>query len=217
MPNNTNHRPSLAHLPASAASELRQPSLHFAHSLLCHCRQFGSHSLLAGRACRATPSLDRNRPPRQGVPRPAPLFPGSDRVQLDSDSPTERQRRRTRARQGMAGAPAVEQPNGPHNSTSTSRNNGLLLPSALPRPTTATSSVASPRPSSGVSAAPTNHDRSVDGQLDGQAVRKSHSQSVSSNPHTLASSKGSLSPDNRDRQRAVRTLPRKTHVYGSGD
>ncbi|KAF2747879.1 hypothetical protein M011DRAFT_467469 [Sporormia fimetaria CBS 119925] len=118
----------------------------------------------------------------------------------------------------MASAsPADHSSHGTHTTQTTTHpqrinNQSLLLPSALPRPTTAASSTSPPpRPPSGLSAASSsaksNHDRVLDSHLDGSAVRKSHSQSVSSNPYTLASSKGSLSPDNRERQRAVRTLP----------
>lgn len=101
-----------------------------------------------------------------------------------------------------------------------------LLPSPIPPPPTTSSSQSSSithRPLSGVSAASAlsaasavsshhhrgEHDRIRDDLSDGAAVRKSHSHSISSNPHTLASSKGSLSAENKERQRAVRTLPRK--------
>ncbi|KAF2265906.1 hypothetical protein CC78DRAFT_567222 [Lojkania enalia] len=84
-----------------------------------------------------------------------------------------------------------------------------LLPSPIPPPS---SSSNSQRPASGVSAASTvNNEKQLGEPFDGAGVRKTHSHSVSSNPHTLASSKGtsrgSLSAENRDRQRAVRTLP----------
>jgi hypothetical protein len=102
----------------------------------------------------------------------------------------------------------VEQSNG---TLYPQRNNARLLPSALQPPPSSTS-VSSPRPPSGVSAASsTTHDRHFDDHLGSQGTRKSHSQSFSSTPHTLASSKGSLSADNKDRQRVVRTLPRKSH------
>jgi len=106
----------------------------------------------------------------------------------------------------MAGTSMAEQSNG-----TPPLNPNRLLPSPIPpRPTS--SSLCSQRPQSGISAVSSNNGRYRDDQLDGATVRKSHSHSVSSNPQTLASSKGSLSAvsnDNKDKQRAVRTLPRK--------
>src|SRR5690349_10412160 len=98
----------------------------------------------------------------------------------------------------MTSNPMVDQSN--------ARTTGHLLPSPIPPPTAPSSS--SLRPPSGVSAnsSRSSHlsEKSGAEQVDAIAVRKSHSHSVSSNPHTLASSKdtskGSLSPDNRDRQ-----------------
>lgn len=78
-----------------------------------------------------------------------------------------------------------------------------LLPSPMP-PQTA-SSASSQRPTSGLSAS-SSHDRFRDDHADGPAVRKSHSHSVSSNPHTLASS-ASNSAEARTTPRNVRTLP----------
>lgn len=79
-----------------------------------------------------------------------------------------------------------------------------LLPSPIPPPTA--SSAGSHRPQSRVSAVSAlSRDES-----DGLAVRKSQSHSVSSTPHTLASSNPSLNAEareNREKQRAVRTLP----------
>jgi len=82
-----------------------------------------------------------------------------------------------------------------------------LLPSPIPPPTA--SSVHSQRPQSRVSSAVSGLSRTSEG--DTTAVRKSHSQSVSSTPHTLASSNRTLSAgaDNKERQRAARTLPSK--------
>lgn len=122
---------------------------------------------------------------------------------------------------------------GAHSSARGAPANGLLLPSALPPRPTTTGSVAPsqtsqshshPRPPSGLShlshvshvshvssSHPSTQTTQLDHPHDQRSLnRKSHSHSVSSNPHTLASSKaskGSLSPDNRERQRAVRTLP----------
>ncbi|KAF2736719.1 hypothetical protein EJ04DRAFT_510828 [Polyplosphaeria fusca] len=105
----------------------------------------------------------------------------------------------------MTGKPMVDQSNG----TLQSRT-GHLLPSPLPAAPTSPS-MTSLRPPSGVSAVSSKSSHRADDHLDGTPVRKSHSHSLSSNPHTLASSKntskGSLSADNKDRQRAVRTLP----------
>ncbi|KAL6704050.1 hypothetical protein ACN47E_008814 [Coniothyrium glycines] len=89
-------------------------------------------------------------------------------------------------------------------STSSTLNSNRLLPSPIPPPTA--SSLGSQRPQSRVSAVSGN---SRDSQSDGLAVRKSHSHSVSSTPRTLASSDRSLSAsaENREKQRAVNTLP----------
>lgn len=99
----------------------------------------------------------------------------------------------------------MEQSNGtpsPFLSPQAQSQGSRLLPSPIPPPTA--SSVNSQRP---ISATSSSRDRSRD-DLDA-TVRKSHSHSISSNPHTLASSKGSsTAADNREKQRAaVRTLP----------
>lgn len=77
-----------------------------------------------------------------------------------------------------------------------------LLPSPLPPPSASSQSSQHRRVSvvSGLSR---------DDQSESAAVRKSHSHSVSSTPHTLASSKAtsSTAADNRERQRAARSLP----------
>ncbi|KAH7351429.1 hypothetical protein BKA66DRAFT_446840 [Pyrenochaeta sp. MPI-SDFR-AT-0127] len=89
-------------------------------------------------------------------------------------------------------------------SSSTASTANRLLPSPIPPPTA--SSLCSLRPQSRVSAVSGN---SRD-ESDGLAVRKSQSHSVSSTPHTLASSNRSTSADNREnkeKQRVVRTLP----------
>ena len=108
----------------------------------------------------------------------------------------------------MASKPMVEQSNGAASFLSPvpqyQANPSRLLPSPIPPPTA--SSASSQRPQSGLSAASSSHDRSRDDQTEGTAVRKSHSHSVSSNPHTLASS-GSNSADARTTPRHVRTLP----------
>ncbi|KAH6629499.1 hypothetical protein C7974DRAFT_359311 [Boeremia exigua] len=78
-----------------------------------------------------------------------------------------------------------------------------LLPSPIPPPT-ASSQSSQHRPHSRVSVVSgfSRDDESA-------AVRKSHSHSISSTPHTLASSKAtsSTAADNRERQRAARSLP----------
>ncbi|KAF2870490.1 hypothetical protein BDV95DRAFT_573956 [Massariosphaeria phaeospora] len=104
----------------------------------------------------------------------------------------------------MTGRPMVEQSNATPFLNPNARPQGHLLPSPLPPPSA--SSLSLPRPQSGVSAASSNP---RDDRSEGTAVRKSHSHSVSSNPLTVTSSrsKGSLSQENRDKQRAVRTLP----------
>ncbi|KAF1850631.1 uncharacterized protein K460DRAFT_361388 [Cucurbitaria berberidis CBS 394.84] len=86
-------------------------------------------------------------------------------------------------------------------STSTSSTANRLLPSPIPPPTA--SSIGSQRPQSRVSGV-SGHSRNGS---DGAAVRKSHSHSISSTPRTLASSNRSESAENREKQRAVRTLP----------
>ncbi|KAF2472933.1 uncharacterized protein BDR25DRAFT_283551 [Lindgomyces ingoldianus] len=95
-----------------------------------------------------------------------------------------------------------------NNGALTSRSPARLLPSPIPPPESS-SSLALQRPLSRLSAASSNNnERSLDGQFDGAGVRKSQSYSISSNPHTLASSKGSQAAESRDKQRrAVRTLP----------
>ncbi|ORX98723.1 hypothetical protein BCR34DRAFT_547888 [Clohesyomyces aquaticus] len=124
----------------------------------------------------------------------------------------------------MTTASSVDHSNG----SSASRTQGArLLPSPVPNPQnpqnpqhpqslpipSSSSSLALHRPLSAVSAASSsrsNNNEKGELQPDGASgVRQSHSHSISSNPRTLASSKGSLSvaADNRDKQRAVRTLP----------
>ena len=90
------------------------------------------------------------------------------------------------------------------NSSTTATQQHRLLPSPIPPPT-ASSFNSQRRPQSRVSAV---SDNSKDSQ-DGVPVRKSHSQSISSTPRTLASSNRSItaSAENRERQRAVRSLP----------
>src|SRR5690242_11021030 len=80
-----------------------------------------------------------------------------------------------------------------------------LLPSPLPPPS-ASSQSSQHRPHSRVSVV---SGLSRDDQSESAAVRKSHSHSISSTPHTLASSKAtsSTAADNRERQRAARSLP----------
>jgi len=123
----------------------------------------------------------------------------------------------------MSSHPVVETRNGSspflrpqsqhQNPPSSSQANNRLLPSPIP-PTA--SSLSLHRPPSATTATSSSHDRSnyrEDTTLDGAAnVRKSHSHSISSNPHTLASSKGSTAAEAHDRdkdkqQRPVRTLP----------
>ncbi|KAH6868650.1 hypothetical protein BKA58DRAFT_198480 [Alternaria rosae] len=84
-------------------------------------------------------------------------------------------------------------------------NSHHLLPSPIPPPT-ASSLTSTQRPQSRVSAVSGNSKDSQDGL---PPVRKSHSQSISSTPRTLASSNRSItaSAENRERQRAVRSLP----------
>ncbi|KAF1949699.1 hypothetical protein CC80DRAFT_254000 [Byssothecium circinans] len=86
--------------------------------------------------------------------------------------------------------------------------NAHLQPSPIPPPTA--SSQSSQRPPSSALSSTTGHDRDRDRdhQLDGAAVRKSHSHSISSNPLTVASSsKASTAAARREAQRNVRTLP----------
>ncbi|UPX10156.1 uncharacterized protein EKO05_0000827 [Ascochyta rabiei] len=80
-----------------------------------------------------------------------------------------------------------------------------LLPSPIPPPT-ASSQSSQHRPYSRVSVV---SGLSRDDQSERRAARQSHSHSISSAPHTLASSKGtsSTAADNRERQRAARSLP----------
>ncbi|KAF2127816.1 hypothetical protein P153DRAFT_377319 [Dothidotthia symphoricarpi CBS 119687] len=92
--------------------------------------------------------------------------------------------------------------------TSTNNNN-RLLPSPIPPPTA--SSVGSHRPRSRLGSSVSGISRDdVEGSSSTAAARK---QSVSSTPRTLASSKGSASAagtearENREKQRAVRSLP----------
>ena len=83
--------------------------------------------------------------------------------------------------------------------------NSSLLPSPIPPPT-ASSQSSQHRPHSRISVV---SGISRDDHSESAAVRKSHSQSISSTPRTLASSKGtsSTAADNRERQRAARSLP----------
>lgn len=92
----------------------------------------------------------------------------------------------------------------PGRSGGTTAHNSLL-PSPIPPPT-ASSQSSQHRPHSRVSVV---SGVSRDEQSESAAVRKSHSQSISSTPRTLASSKGtsSTAADNRERQRAARSLP----------
>ncbi|KAH9871181.1 hypothetical protein J1614_006757 [Plenodomus biglobosus] len=96
-------------------------------------------------------------------------------------------------------------PDAAAHATSSTNNPTRLLPSPIP-PQTASSVGSTQRPQSRVSAV-SAHSR--DSQSEGAAVRKSQSHSTSSTPHTLASSNRSLSAsaENRDKQRAVNTLP----------
>lgn len=89
-------------------------------------------------------------------------------------------------------------------SHSTTTNNNRLQPSPLP-PTT--SSLSLNRPLSATTAT-SSRDRFLNDQTDGASnVRKSHSQSVSSNPHTLASSRSKDTQAADDKHRVARTLP----------
>jgi hypothetical protein len=85
----------------------------------------------------------------------------------------------------------------------------FLSPSqALPPPSA--SSQASHRSPSALSSSTRGRDDQLDGaaSTSAQAPRKSHSQSISSTPHTVASSKASTAAERRDApQRVVRTLP----------
>lgn len=89
-------------------------------------------------------------------------------------------------------------------SGSNTANSNSLLPSPIPPPS-ASSQSSQHRPHSRVSVV---SGISRDDQSEKAGVRKSHSQSVSSTPRTLASSKASsTAADNRERQRAARSLP----------
>lgn len=89
-----------------------------------------------------------------------------------------------------------------NNTTTTAAPNHHLQPSPIP-PTSA-SSLSLHRPLSATTQASSSRAISLD-QVDGaNNVRKSHSQSVSSNPHTLASSR---SKDDDRHPRHARTLP----------
>ncbi|KAH9880525.1 hypothetical protein IAQ61_000818 [Plenodomus lingam] len=81
-----------------------------------------------------------------------------------------------------------------------------LLPSPIPPQTASSIGSTQQRPQSRVSAV---SGFSRDSQSERAAVRQSQSHSVSSTPHTLASSNRSLSAsaENRDKHRAVNTLP----------
>ncbi|KAF2204064.1 hypothetical protein GQ43DRAFT_438265 [Delitschia confertaspora ATCC 74209] len=86
---------------------------------------------------------------------------------------------------------------------------GRLLPSPIPPPATSPS-LSPSRPRSGVSALSSNNGKYIE-QSDGVVGRKSVSYSVSSNPHTIASSKGSLTQQSKDKHNAVRTIPPWVH------
>ncbi|KAL1608010.1 hypothetical protein SLS60_002949 [Paraconiothyrium brasiliense] len=112
----------------------------------------------------------------------------------------------------MASNPMVEAYNGsspflhpsPPSQGLTTTNNNRLQPSAIP-PTT--SSLSPHRPTSATTAS-SSHERYPHDQADGaNNVRKSHSQSVSSNPHTLASSRSKDTQAADDKHRIARTLP----------
>jgi hypothetical protein len=89
-----------------------------------------------------------------------------------------------------------------------STNSNQLLPSPIPPPT-ASSANSQHRPQSRVSAV---SGVSRGSQSEG-VVRKSHRESVSSTPRTLASSSRTLNAENKERQRAARTLPRKPPLW----
>ncbi|KAH7072118.1 hypothetical protein BKA63DRAFT_516953 [Paraphoma chrysanthemicola] len=99
-------------------------------------------------------------------------------------------------------SPGSAQGSSSHHPSVSSTTSNRLLPSPIPPPT-ASSNHSQHRPQSRVSAV---SGVSRDSQSEG-AVRKSHSQSVSSTPHTLASSSRTLSAENKERQRAARSLP----------
>ncbi|KAF2639623.1 hypothetical protein P280DRAFT_42313 [Massarina eburnea CBS 473.64] len=111
--------------------------------------------------------------------------------------------------------PMVEHSNNAYNANnassspflSQSQGQSRLQPSPIPPPTASSQGSNNNRPPSSALSINTAHDRFRDGQLDGAAVRKSHSHSISSNPLTVASSKASTSATRRDAQRPVRTLP----------
>lgn len=101
---------------------------------------------------------------------------------------------------------ASHQPSQSNSSTTPVGSSGSrLLPSPIP-PRTPSSQSSQHRPHSRVSVVSA---LSRDDQSESAAPRNSHSQSISSTPHTLASSKGtsSTAADNRERQRAARSLP----------
>ncbi|OCL14167.1 hypothetical protein AOQ84DRAFT_52960 [Glonium stellatum] len=84
------------------------------------------------------------------------------------------------------------------------RASGLLQPSPIPEPSSLSSN--SPRPLSGVSAV-SGHSTNEKLPEDQASTSRTKSHSISSNVNTLASSKGSVAAENREKQRAVRTLP----------
>ena len=86
------------------------------------------------------------------------------------------------------------------------RTAGFLQASLIPEPSP---SSISPRPLSGVSAV-SGH--TINEKLPGDqaSASRTKSHSISSNVNTLASSKGSVAAENREKQRAVRTLPRES-------
>ncbi|KAF2451014.1 hypothetical protein P171DRAFT_150938 [Karstenula rhodostoma CBS 690.94] len=92
--------------------------------------------------------------------------------------------------------------------TTTLRLQPSHFPSAAPSPIPPTaSSLSLQRPLSATTAS-SSHDRYPHDQTDGAAnVPKSHRQSVSSNPHTLASSRSKDTQAADDKHRIARTLP----------
>lgn len=84
-----------------------------------------------------------------------------------------------------------------------SDNTAAPAPFLVPPPTSS-SQHSQQRPQSRVSAVSGN---SRNSESDGPPVRKSHSQSVSSTPHTVASSNRTLSAENKERNRGARSLP----------
>ncbi|EFQ95774.1 hypothetical protein CFE70_003898 [Pyrenophora teres f. teres 0-1] len=95
--------------------------------------------------------------------------------------------------------------------TLTSSSANRLLPSPIPPPTASSLTYSLHRPQSRVSAQSggSKDSQATKDSHDGLPVRKSHSQSISSTPRTLASSHRSTttSAENRERQRAARSLP----------